>query len=288
MNRGRFQHRYGPWAVVTGASAGIGRTFASELAARGLNVVLVARRETLLRELAGRLQRDHGVQTRVIAADLTDVEALHRIGRETADLDVGLLINNAGTGVFGPMLDNDLDSEVLAADLNVRAPLVLSYLFGRRLRDRGRGGLIIVSSMVGLLGVANFANYAATKAYDLTLAEGLRAELGGQIDVHALLPGFTESEYMEGYDVSAIPMPLAKPSALVRGALDRLGRGGALLVPGLLNAMSVWMMLYAPRWLNTRLFGAMVRRMKPTPGSKGLRPARAPGREPAAPQTARG
>lgn len=283
-----FQRKYGPWAVVTGASAGIGREFAAQLARRGLNVVLVARREGLLREVAAGLERQHGIRTRVIAADLTDPSAPGSIDAQTADLDVGLLVNNAGTAAYGPMLDNDLDHELQVVDLNVRAPLALSHRFGRRMRARGRGGLLLVSSMVGLLGVNRFANYAGTKAYDLTLAEGLRAELGGTIDVHAVLPGFTESEYMQGYDVSAIPMPLAKAEALVAGSLDGLGRGGALLVPGWINWLSVWMMLYQPRWLNTWLFGAVVRRMRPTPDSLGLAPsargpAAAPRIQPSAP-----
>lgn len=265
-----FTEKYGPWALVTGASAGIGREFARQLAARGINVVLVARRESLLRTTAAELEAQHGVKTRVIASDLTQQRELRRIAEETADLDVGLLVNNAGTAFYGPMLDNDLDGEVAITDLNVRAPMILSYLFARRMRERGRGGLLIVSSMVGLLGVTHFANYAATKAYDLTLAEGLRAELGGTIDVHAVLPGFTESEYMECYDVSGVPMPLAKAHQLVRGALDGLGRGGALLVPGLLNRLFVVMMLYTPRWLNTWMFGKVVQRMKPRAGSKAL------------------
>lgn len=268
-----FQSRYGPWALVTGASAGIGREYAVQLARRGLSVALVARRQPLLDELAATLQREYGVQARVIAADLTDPQALRRIAEQTADLDVGLLVNNAGTAAYGAMLDNDLDAELLAVDLNVRAPLALSWHFGRRMRDRGRGGLLVVSSMVGLLGVARFANYAATKAYDLTLAEGLRAEIGGVVDVHAVLPGFTESEYMDGYDMSAIPMPLAKASSLVRGSLRRLGRAGALLVPGWSNWLMAQMMAITPRWLNTWMFGQMVRRLRPLPGSKGLRPA---------------
>lgn len=266
----RFQRKYGPWAVVTGASAGIGREYAVQLAQRGLHVVLVARREPLLHELAATLRRDHRVQTRVIAADLTDLDDLHRIARETADLDVGLLVNNAGTAAYGPLLDNDLSFEVRVTDLNVRAPLVLSALFGRRLRERGRGGVLLVSSMVALLGVTHFANYAATKAYDLTLAEGLRAELGRTIDVHAVLPGFTESEYMQGYDISALPMPLARTDALVGGSLRWLGRSGALQVPGWMNWFMVRMMLAMPRWLNTRMFGAVVKRMKPLQGSKGF------------------
>lgn len=267
--RTAFRDRYGPWAVVTGASAGIGREFAAQCAQRGLNVVLVARREAPLRELASQLERQHGVSTRVIAADLTQVDQLMRLGDQTADLDVGLLINNAGTGAYGPMLDNDLAFEVAVTDLNVRAPLVLSHVLGRRMRSRGRGGVVIVSSMVGLLGVTHFANYAATKAYGLTLAEGLRAELGSTVDVHAVLPGFTESEYMEGFDISALPLPLAAASALVKGSLDGLGGRRGIVVPGWINAFAVKMMMWMPRWLNTRMFGAMVQRMKPKPGCKG-------------------
>jgi short-subunit dehydrogenase len=261
MDRSKFKKKYGPWAVVTGASAGIGREFATQIADAGINVVLVARRETKLQRLAKDLH-NRGVRTRVIAADLTSLSDLDRVIDKTRDLDVGLLVNNAGTGVFGDFLDNDARAEARVADLNVRAPVVLSHAFGNRMRDRGRGGILILSSLVGLIGVKSFANYAATKAFDLALAEGLAADGEGMIDVHAVLPGFTESEYMAGMDMSRIPMPLAKTSSLVDGALRRLGGRNVLIVPGLFNRLMAFITMYTPRRINTWMMGRMMNRLR--------------------------
>jgi short-subunit dehydrogenase len=196
------------------------------------------------------------------SADLTKNDHLLRVGHETRDLDIGLLISNAGAGHFGSFLDNDFGAEMRAIDLNVRAPAALAHVFGKRLVARGHGGMMILSSMVGLLGVRNFANYAATKAFDLTLAEGLAAEWKGTVDVHAVLPGFTESEYMSTMDMSAIPMPLEKTPNMVRGALSQLGGRHVMVIPGMLNNFMATMMMYMPRWFNTWMMGMMVARLK--------------------------
>ncbi|MEL6706086.1 MAG: SDR family NAD(P)-dependent oxidoreductase [Bacteroidota bacterium] len=257
-----MKNDYGPWAVVTGASAGIGKEFAIQLADAGLNVVLVARRRAKLVELATTLGQ-RNVQVEVLRADLTERKGLEQVIEATRSLDVGLLVNNAGTGVFGDFLRNSADAEASVVDLNVRAPIVLSHAFGNRMRARGKGGILILSSLVGLLGVRSFANYAATKAYDLALAEGLAAETSGIIDVHAVLPGFTESEYMDGMDITRIPLPLAKASHVVSGALHGLGRRRVLIVPGMINKMMAFVTTYSPRWLNTWAMGRLMGRMKP-------------------------
>ena len=161
----RLVQKYGPWALVTGARDGIGQAFARHLAAQGLHLVLVARREPALASLATELTQAHGVQCRVLSADLSNLEAVHRLAHATSDLDVGLLVAAAGFGTSGPLVD-----------LNCTGVLALASHLGPRLVARGRGGVVFMSSLLAFHGTPRAANYAATKAYVQTLAEGLRVE----------------------------------------------------------------------------------------------------------------
>jgi short-subunit dehydrogenase len=191
-----FALRYGPWAVVTGASDGIGRSFAAAIAKSGLNLVIVARREDALRDLAERLRHDYRVAVTAIVADLSSSEESARIERETRDLDVGLLIAAAGFGVSGPFVDNDIYVELNMIDVNCRALAQLTHAFARRFATRKSGGIILMSSLVAFQGVPLAANYAATKAYVQTLAEGLHDELRPLgVDVLASAPGPVKSGF---------------------------------------------------------------------------------------------
>jgi short-subunit dehydrogenase len=171
-----FRRRYGPWAVVAGASEGLGAEYASQLAARGLHVVLLARRRDPLSALADRLAAEHGVATRTLPLDLARADAGEEVAGATADLDVGLLVYNAALSVIGPFLDCPLDRHLLEVDVNCRGPLILAHQFGRRFAARGRGGIVLMSSLSATMGSALIAHYAATKAYNLILAEGLWEE----------------------------------------------------------------------------------------------------------------
>ncbi|MDH3199576.1 MAG: SDR family NAD(P)-dependent oxidoreductase [Myxococcales bacterium] len=187
-----FQERYGPWAVVAGASEGIGASFSRRLAGRGLNLVLLARRAGRLEELASELRTKHGVEVKTQSLDLGATNLLEGLKKATADLDVGLAIYNAAYSPIGRFLDVRLEDHFDVINVNVRGPLVVSHYFGQRLAARGRGGLILMSSMSGYQGTAMVANYAATKAYDTILAEGLWYELQEQgIDVLACVAGAT-------------------------------------------------------------------------------------------------
>lgn len=151
--------RFGPWAVVTGASAGIGREFARQLAANGINVVLVARREALLHELGRELAARHGVEHRVVAVDLTRPDHLARTAEATDDLDIGLVVSNAGAAMPGEFLTHDLDALHAVVRLNAVASLDVAHHFGRRLARRGRGGLILVSAAGSGPGVPNMGQH---------------------------------------------------------------------------------------------------------------------------------
>src|SRR5579883_2571153 len=137
----RFRRRYGSWAVVAGASEGLGATWAEHLAAFGLNVVLVARRQAMLDDLAERLAKQYEIQTRALALDLAEPEALDALVAATQDLDVGLLIYNAARSAIGPFLATPLEDHLTEIAVNVRAPMTLSHAFGQRFVARGRGGI---------------------------------------------------------------------------------------------------------------------------------------------------
>jgi len=253
-----FVERFGPWALVTGASSGMGEAFARRLAELGLNLVLVARREDRLRKLADDLQRQHAVNTRVVAADLARDDFMPLVEQTTDELQVGLLVNNAGIATAGRFLDNGLDSELALLHVNNRAPLILAHHFGGRMRARGRGGLIFVSSTVAVVGVPSLCNYAASKAYDLVFAEGLAKELRKEgIAVLALCPGPTRTEL---WPPGARPLFPMQPGVVVDFALKKLGRR-TTIVAGWINSVMVFSTRLLPRSWNATIFGWVVGKM---------------------------
>ena len=223
-----FVERYGPWAVVAGASEGIGASFSRKLAERGCNLVLLARRAGPLEELAESLRAAHGVEVRAHSLDLGSAEVTAGLHEAIADLDVGLLIYNAAYSPIGAFVDIEVEDHEKAIAVNVLGPLRVSHYMGRRLAKRGKGGIILMSSMSSLQGTAMVANYAATKAYDTILAEGLWYELGQRgVDVLACIAGATLTPNYEG-STDRIPTSwLARPMApddVTEQALGDLGR----------------------------------------------------------------
>ena len=256
MNRHRLQDRYGPRALVTGASSGIGREIAVALAGAGLNLVLVARREPVLRELAADLAARHGIDVRVLALDLAHAEGVDALTAATADTDIGLYVAAAGFGTSGQFLHAHPDQEREMLRLNCEAVLTTSLVFGRRLADRGRGGMILMSSIVGFQGLPNAAHYAATKAYVQTLAEALHVELRPHgVDVLAAAPGPTRSGFADRADMR---MGRAlSPAAVARGTLDALGRRPTAL-PGLLSRVLKDSLAPLPRRARVRIMGSVM------------------------------
>jgi len=255
-----FTEKYGPWALVTGASSGMGTEFARRLAEKGLNVVLLARREDRLRSLAVELERDYSAKTRVVAVDLTRDDLLDSIRDATDDIEVGLLVNNAGFATSGNLLDNDLSAELAMLHVNSRAPLVLSHHFGRRMREQGKGGIIFVASTVAYSGAPGWSNYAATKAFDLTLSDGIAHELRGDgVSVLTVSPGPTQTEFWQV--AGGKPLFALTPERVVRAALSNLGHRSTI-VPGLINKLIVLSTRFTPRWLNAVIFGHVVKLMQ--------------------------
>lgn len=228
--QGRFAAKYGPWALVTGAAQGLGAAFADAVAGRGVNVVLVDLQRERVAAQAQAVQRAYGVATRAIVADLARRDFMTPLREQTAGLEIGLLVCNAGIGRQGEFLQQDAAAMLQEMDVNCAAPLLLAHGLGRDMAARGRGGIVFVSSGSALQGSPVFASYAATKAYDLVLGEALWYELREHgVDVLSFIPGPTNTpglrsghpELREGMSTARIKLPAPTAEA----ALRALGRG---------------------------------------------------------------
>ncbi len=246
----RLYEKYGPWAVVTGASDGIGREFARQLGSAGLNLFLVARRRDALDALAEAMEKEQGIETKVIDVDLSEDEGVQHIVKETQGVDIGLLVASAGFGTSGNFIDSPLRQEIEMLNVNCRAVLTLAHVFGRRFAERQGGGIILMSSIVGFQGVPRAANYAATKAYVQSLAEGLSLELAPYgVDTVASAPGPVDSGFARRADMQ-MGMAL-KPDTVARATLAALGRRTTVR-PGWLSKALEWA-LTLPRWARVRI-----------------------------------
>lgn len=238
-----FVSKYGPWAVVTGASSGIGAEFAKQLAAAGLAVVLVARRQERLQALSKYLVEHYAVQTQVIVADLTTLEGRGAVIANTSDLDVGLLINNAGIELVGSFFHDGAEEHQKLIDLNVSAVTALAHAFGRRLVERGRGGIVFLSSMASRV-LPWYATYSASKAFVSALSLALREELRRKgVDVLSLESGAVESEIydraLEQIDLRKLGVKPQAVGICVSKALHSLYSKRPKVTPGFMNKVTL-------------------------------------------------
>ncbi|MDY0007849.1 MAG: SDR family NAD(P)-dependent oxidoreductase [Spongiibacteraceae bacterium] len=232
QRREAFTARYGPWALVTGASAGIGAEFSRQLAARGLNLVLVARRADALQALAQELSSHYAIEASVLPCDLAAPEALGIIAAATDALEIGLLVNNAGAPSFhGHFVEREPAEVEQLVQFNTRVQVLLCHHFLRRMAGRRRGGLIQVASITGHVSMPFMVEYSAGKAYQLTLAEALHHEMQyWGVDCLALAPGATVSERI------SYGMPARR---VVASALRNLGRVPSV-IPGMRNRLRMF------------------------------------------------
>lgn len=262
MSIPKLATRYGRWAVVTGASSGIGLAIAELLAESGLNVVLIARREATLEIMAEELAARHGIQTLVLAADFSDPEQVADTMAQTDHLDVGLLVASAGFGTTGDVADSDLATELNMINVNCSALFAASRHFAQRLAIRGQGGIILLSSIVAFQGVARSANYAATKAYVQTLAEGLHRELiASGVDVLASAPGPVDTGFAKRAGMQMNGMTTAQ--SVARETLQALGRRMTVR-PTLRNKLLQAALAPLPRPLRARILQQVMAGMVPT------------------------
>jgi short-subunit dehydrogenase len=216
---------YGPWALVTGASSGIGEEFARQAAASGINVVLVARGEERLKEVAASLTARYPVATRTIAVDLGQDGILGPVAQATDDLNIGLVVSNAGAGNPGPFISLPRSRLREIVQLNVITHLELAHHFGDRLARRGCGGLILVSAAAAAGGLPYMANDSATKAYPLNLGEALHDELApAGVNVTVLVPLLVSTPVVQrmGFDRVELPVAAITPEQAVDEALTAL------------------------------------------------------------------
>ena len=252
--------KYGPWALVTGASSGLGAEFARQLAGKKLNIILVARRRDRLEELARDIESEHGIETRVIDADLTADGECARVIHETEDLEVGLLVNNAGYGMSGYYHELDPDRQVKMTVLNCVVPVLLTNHYQPKMIARGRGGLIFLASLAGYQAAPSFGTYGATKAFNLMLGEALWQECRPYgVDSLAVSPGFTRTEFSSEADIKdAGAFRVATADSVVAAALMNLGRKPSF-VHGWLNKFLCFTVRISPRRIVIAITHAMLK-----------------------------
>jgi uncharacterized protein len=245
-----------PLAVVTGASAGIGKEFCQQLAARGYDLIAVARDAARLETLRQELEGRHGIAVEVFPADLTiDTDVSLLAERLTRSPQLGLLVNNAGFGAQGPLVDASPARQEAMLRLHTLAPMRLTQAALPVLLKNGRGGIVNVSSVASFLYSPNNVNYCATKAYLTTFSEGVAAELAGTgVRVQALCPGFTHTEFHQRMKAEVNDLPRwmwLSAENVVRTSLRNLERGGPVVcVPGLRYKLTVFLLRHIPRrWL---------------------------------------
>ncbi|MCU0701351.1 MAG: SDR family NAD(P)-dependent oxidoreductase [Myxococcaceae bacterium] len=254
-----FTARYGPTALVLGASEGLGAEFARQLAGRGLDVVLVARRADALAAIEAELSKQ--VKVRCVVADLATPGALATVAAATADLDVGLVVYNAALSPLGPFLSQSLGENLKAIDVNVRGPVAFAHHFGARLAARGRGGLVLLSSLTAFQGSPFVSTYGATKAFNLAFAEGLWFELKERgVDVLSVCAGATKTPNLLKAAPDGAPGML-EPKQVVAEALDALGRAPTM-IPGVFNRFASFLMRrLLPRRTTITIMGQQTKKL---------------------------
>ena len=237
-----LRDRYGDWALVAGASEGLGKAWARGIASAGLNLVVIAERREPLEQVAAGIRSDFDVDARVEVLDLAAPELARRLAALDEELRIGVAVYNASYSPVGAFLEVPLEDKLKVVDVNARGPLIWSDVLGRRMAGRGRGALVLMSSLTGFNGSALVATYAATKAFDTVLGEGLWEELGRRgVDVIVCAAGLTLTPTIK----NSIPadklgglFPM-EPEEVVREALDRLARrAGPTVIPGRFNRWS--------------------------------------------------
>ena len=242
----RFVAKYGPWALVTGASSGIGEALCKQLASVGMNVVLSGRNKEKLLALSDTLEERHGIITEVVVADIASTPEVYKIVETVKHIPIGLFVASAGFGTSGHFKDAHLEQEMELLKVNALALMMLTHYFARAFAEQKRGGIILMSSIVGFQGVPNAAHYGATKAYVQSLGEGLYHELKPYgVDVLAAAPGPVNSGFAK---VANMRMGnTLRPSHVSMPILKALGKKSTVF-PGGLTKILMLGLRTVPRW----------------------------------------
>jgi short-subunit dehydrogenase len=226
-----FKDIYGPWAIVTGASSGIGESFSHAVARRGLRPLLVARRSDELARVAREVEVATGIRCEIVEADLASPDFIQTVTKACQSLDVGLVLSNAGYNPPGDFEERSAEELCAVLDTNCRAPVLLAEAFVPALRKRGRGGFLITGSIEGFFGVPHSAVYAASKNFVQAFGEGLWGELQPEgLDVLVLAPGATDTPLIRSRNMQDLP-GIMTSEAVAEFGLDHLGQGPTA-IPG--------------------------------------------------------
>jgi uncharacterized protein len=228
--------KFGPWALITGASSGIGKEFAKQLAANGLNLILVARRGSVLEEIGAQLSKEYNIQYETIEADLSENNAIEKIITATDKFEIGLLISNAGTGKPGKFFSFNESELKYIVQLNAISHLKLIHYFGKKMRNRKKGGVLLTGAMGAIDGVPYMANEAGTKGYIQSLGKSLHTEFREfGLHITVLITSPTETPILNklGFNSENIPMQPISVGQCVKEALIALSRNRVTILPGL-------------------------------------------------------
>ena len=255
-----LKRHYGDWALVTGGSSGIGAALVQKLAAEGVNIVTVARNQPKLDAQAESLRKEFGVEVRTISADLSSEAGTEKVMESVAELEIGILIPCAAQESSGYFTEGSLAGHRALLQMDVVAPMVLVHHFASKMAARGRGGVLLVSSLSGWMAQPYMAGYGAAKAYILAFGDALHYEMKDLgVDVSVLSPGPTDTPMAAatGIDFASMGMKVMNPSTVAELGLAALGRR-ADAVPGFRNRMMAFMM---SRLMPRRWVGAMLKMM---------------------------
>lgn len=225
-----FIERYGPWAVIAGASEGIGQAYARQLAAKGLSLILIARRQAPLDTLAQEIRNETGVECITASIDLGLENAHKRIAETVGNREVGLYLSNAGADPNGShFLDKEFEAWRSLVSRNILTSMQCCHYFGRKMRERGRGGLLLINSYACYTGASHLATYSGSKAFELCFAEGLWSELKPHgVDVLTVVMGMTDTPaFRQLLDAQGLPLPpgTASPEEVAAFGLANLANG---------------------------------------------------------------
>lgn len=252
----RLKDRYGKWALVTGATSGIGRELALKFGEAGFSLVITGRREKLLLELSNQLFDEHKTEVIPIPGDLSKIENVTKLTTEIDHLPIGIAVMNAGYGTSGKFIHSDIEQEVNMLDLNCKALLVLTHYFAQKMAEVKQGAIVLMSSMVAFQGVPNAAHYAATKAYVQTLGEALALELRPKgVDILCAAPGPVESGFSERANMQM--GKALKPQDVGVSIIQSIGKKTTVL-PGWLTKVLVYNLRMVPRWAKIRIMGKVM------------------------------
>ena len=257
-----YKEKYGPWALVTGGTSGIGDAIANELASKGLNIVLVARNADALESKAAFFFFFYKVDSLSVSADLATNEGIEKVFSATKDLTVGLLAVAAGLEVNGAFEKNDIQKELKVIQVNINATLLLTHHFSKLMVARGIGGILLVASLSGHMPNPFLSNYAGTKAYVLNFGASLYGEMKPKgVDVTVLSPGLTNTPMVQdnGVDFSKTPMQAMSPESVAKTGVNALGKQ-LIAIPGGMNKMMAFMAKHSPLQMQAKMNANMMKK----------------------------